>query len=85
HEWAAAPVFAPLGWRYDLPQKALVLTPGLMALLGLEREVGVRTLLRRLDRGDRAAAIAALRRMSHGRPATAFAHDAEGIGRIVQH
>lgn len=84
-EWAAGPVFATLGWRYDLAGKALVLTPGLMELLGLERAVGVRALLRRLDKGDRAAAVAALRRMSPARPATAFAHDADGIGRMVQH
>ncbi|MFA6125021.1 putative bifunctional diguanylate cyclase/phosphodiesterase [Sphingomonas sp.] len=84
-EWAAGPVFTALGWRYDLAAKALVLTPGLMALLAMDREPGVRDVLRRLEPGDRAAALAALRRMSPARPATAFAHDAEGIGRIVQH
>lgn len=85
HEWQAGPVFAPLGWRYDLADATLILTPGLSTLLGIDDEPGARAMLRRLDRDDRAAALAALRRMSAARPATAFAHDAEPVGRIVQH
>ncbi|GGA47886.1 putative bifunctional diguanylate cyclase/phosphodiesterase [Sphingomonas psychrolutea] len=84
-EWQAGPAFAPLGWRYDLATRLLILTPGLSALLGIEDESGARALLRRLDPGDRAAALAALRRMTPARPATAFAHDATGMGRVVQH
>uniref|UniRef100_UPI0035CA3A55 EAL domain-containing protein n=1 Tax=uncultured Sphingomonas sp. TaxID=158754 RepID=UPI0035CA3A55 len=86
-EWAAGPVFAPLGWRYDVASGTLILTPGLATLLEVDGQITARTLLRRLDPGDRSAALAALRRMSAARPATAFAHDshAAGIGRIVQH
>lgn len=84
-EWQTGPVFAPLGWRFDLTTRDLVLTPGLAALLGVAEELGARTLLRRLDAGDRSVAVGALRRMSQARPATAFAHDAIGIGRVVQH
>ncbi|WP_353205304.1 EAL domain-containing protein [Sphingomonas sp.] len=84
-EWQAGPSFAPLGWRYDLVTRVLILTPGLSALLGIEDEFGARALLRRLDPGDRAAALTALRRMTRARPATAFAHDATRVGRVVQH
>jgi EAL domain-containing protein (putative c-di-GMP-specific phosphodiesterase class I)/GGDEF domain-containing protein/CheY-like chemotaxis protein len=84
-EWAAGPVFTPLGWRYDLASGAVALTSGLADLLGIEGVPNARRLLRRLDPGDRAAALAAFRRMSPARTATAFAHDASGIGRIVQH
>lgn len=84
-EWQAGPAFAPLGWRYDLTTRVLLLTPGLAALLRVEDEPGARAMLRKLDAGDRAAAWAALRRMSPARPATAFAHDASGVGRVVQH
>ncbi|MEG3177486.1 EAL domain-containing protein [Sphingomonas sp. RB3P16] len=86
-EWAAGPVVAPLGWRYDLASATLILTPGLATLLGIDDAPGVREMLRRLDAGDRSAALAALRRMSSARRATAFAHDCDmaGVGRIVQH
>ena len=86
-EWAAGPVFAPLGWRYDLISRTLILTPGLAALLAIDDEPSVRAMLRRLDRGDRIAAVAALRRVSANRPATAFAHDSDltTVGRVVQH
>ena len=85
HEWTTGPVFAPLGWRYDLASGTLELTPGLATLLDMDETPSARVLLRRLERGDRAAALAALRRMAPERPATAFAHDADGIGRMVQH
>ncbi len=84
-EWQAGPAFAPLGWRYDLASRVLILTPGLSALLGIDDEPSARAMLRKLDTDDRAAALAALRRMSAARPATAFAHDATGVGRVVQH
>ena len=83
-EWQAGPVFAPLGWRYDLATRDVTLTPGLATLLGDEM-LGARALLRKLEPGDRSAALSALRRMSAARPATAFAHDADGVGRVVQH
>lgn len=84
-EWQAGTVFAPLGWRYDPVTRSLLLTPGLAALLDCGEGPRLRTLLLHLDRGDRLAATAAIRRMSRARPATAFAHDLDGIGRIVQH
>ena len=84
-EWQAGPVFAPLGWRYDLASRTLVLTPGLATLVGIDETPETRPLLRRLDAGDRAAALASLRRLSATRPATAFAHDLPDIGRVVQH
>ncbi len=84
-EWQAGAVFAPLGWRYARADRTLILTPGLASLLGCDEQPTVRTVLRRLDQGDRLAATAALRRMTGLRPATAFAHDLEGVGRIVQH
>ena len=83
-EWQAGPVFAPLGWRYDLATREITLTPGLATLLG-DETLGVRALLRKLEFSDRAAALSALRRMSAARPATAFAHDADDVGRVVQH
>lgn len=84
-EWQAGPTFVPLGWRYDGIARSVVLTPGLAALIGIEEEPSVRTLLRLCHPHDRAAALAALRRMSAARPATAFAHDLAGVGRVVQH
>ena len=84
-EWQAGPVFAPLGWRYDLASRSVVLTPGLAVMLESDAEPGARALLRKLEPGDRAGALAALRRVSALRPATAFAHDFEGVGRVVQH
>ena len=84
-EWQAGPTFVPLGWRYDGIARGVVLTPGLAALIGVEEEPSVRTLLRLCHPHDRAAALAALRRMSPARPATAFAHDLAGVGRVVQH
>ena len=84
-EWQAGPAFAALGWRYDIASRVLILTPGLSALLGIDEEPSARAILRKLDPGDRAAALAALRRMTPARPATAFAHDARGVGRVVQH
>lgn len=84
-DWAAGPMFAALGWRYDRARRVVLLTPDLAALLDIDQEVGARALLRTLDRADRAVALAALRRMTAARPATAFAHDVAGVGRVVQH
>ena len=61
-EWQAGPVFAPLGWRYDLARRAVVLTPGLAAMLGSDDEPGVRALLRQARAGGpggRAGGVAA--------------------------
>jgi EAL domain-containing protein (putative c-di-GMP-specific phosphodiesterase class I)/GGDEF domain-containing protein len=84
-EWQTGAVLAPLGWRYTLADRTLRLTPGLAALLDCSETPGVRQMLRRLDAADRPVAMAAFRRMSRSRPATAFAHDFEKVGRIVQH
>lgn len=84
-EWQGGGVPAPLGWRYDLAARALVLTPALAAKLDLDAQPGVRALLRRLDRAERTVALTALRGLSAARATTAFAHDSGTFGRIVQH
>lgn len=84
-EWQTGAVYASLGWRYVPADRSLTLTPGLATLLGCAETPRVRTVLRRLDRIDRAVATAAFRRLAELRPATAFAHDVDGVGRIVQH
>ena len=84
-EWQEGSVAAPLGWRYDLAARALVLTPALAARLDLDQQPGVRAALRRIAPADRATALAALRGLSPSRAATAFAHDAGSFGRVVQH
>jgi len=83
-EWREEGRKRDLGWRYD-PAGGVRLAPALAALLGIEGQVGVASLLRHIDRPERGAAIAALRRLSAARPVTAFAHDMDGHGRVVQH
>jgi EAL domain-containing protein (putative c-di-GMP-specific phosphodiesterase class I)/DNA-binding response OmpR family regulator len=84
-EWRQGPRKRELGWRYDPALGTTRLAPALAELLDLEEQVGVATLLRRIDRPERGTAIAALRRLSSRRPVTAFAHDMAGQGRVVQH
>jgi EAL domain-containing protein (putative c-di-GMP-specific phosphodiesterase class I)/GGDEF domain-containing protein len=83
-EWRQGGRKRELGWRYD-PAGGVSLAPALAALLGIEGQVGVASLLRHIDRPERGTAIAALRRLSATRPVTAFAHDMDGHGRVVQH
>jgi EAL domain-containing protein (putative c-di-GMP-specific phosphodiesterase class I)/GGDEF domain-containing protein len=84
-EWRAAGPAEPLGWRFDLEARTLLLTPAFARLLGVDEQPSQRALLRRIEAAERDAALAAFRRMSAARPATAFAHDLPGMGRIVQH
>jgi EAL domain-containing protein (putative c-di-GMP-specific phosphodiesterase class I)/DNA-binding response OmpR family regulator len=84
-EWRHGSRKRELGWRYDPASGAARLAPALAELLGLDEQADVATLLRRIDRPERGTAIAALRRLSTGRPVTAFAHDMVGHGRVVQH
>lgn len=84
-EWREVARKRELGWRYDPVPGAARLAPALADMLDLDEQVGVATLLRRIDRPERGAAIAALRRLSARRPVTAFAHDMAGHGRVVQH
>ncbi|QNA83982.1 bifunctional diguanylate cyclase/phosphodiesterase [Sphingomonas sp. So64.6b] len=84
-EWQASGPADPLGWRLDLRSRAILLTPGLARLLDLDEEPSPRTLLRKLDKLERRAAIAALRRLAGARHTTAFAHDLTNVGRVVQH
>src|SRR5258706_3545850 len=84
-EWHAAVPAEPLGWRFDLKARSLLLTPGFARLLGVDEQPSQRDLLRRIEAAERHAAIAAFRRMTAARPATAFAHDLPGMGRVVQH
>lgn len=81
---AMPPPAEPLGWRYDPALRSLQLTPALARLLGMPATPGVGALLGRLDRSERLAFRAALRRLSSGY-STAFAHDVDGIGRVVEH
>ena len=84
-EWHAAAPADPLGWRFDLRERAMQLTPGFARLLDVEEDAAARALLRKLDPAERRAAMLALRRLSGDRAATAFAHDIGGVGRVVQH
>jgi diguanylate cyclase (GGDEF)-like protein len=83
-EWRPSAPADPLGWRFDLGARTMQLTPALAKLLDVAEDASARTLLRTLDTAERRAAVAALRRLSL-RPATAFAHDIAGVGRVVQH
>jgi len=84
-EWRTTAIAEPLGWRFDLAARTIVLTPAFARLLGTDEQPARGTLLRRIDSAERHAALAALRRLSPVRPTTAFAHDVPGIGRVVQH
>ena len=74
---------APLGWR--LEGRMLALTPALATLLDLPEAASPRRLLALLSPADRSVALATLRRLMTQRTPTAFAHDAQGQGRVVQH
>ncbi|MES2057641.1 MAG: bifunctional diguanylate cyclase/phosphodiesterase [Pseudomonadota bacterium] len=84
-EWQASAPPDPLGWRLDLRNRSVVLTPAFARLLEIDEEPSPRALLRTLDLPERRAALTALRRLSSTRHATAFAHDLSSIGRVVQH
>lgn len=73
-----------LGWHLG-EGGAAMLTPALSALLEAPEQPTARWLLGKLDREDRATALAALRRLAGNGAPTAFAHDLTGIGRVVQH
>ncbi|HEY0623840.1 bifunctional diguanylate cyclase/phosphodiesterase, partial [Sphingomonas sp.] len=75
----------PLGWRYDPALASIQVTPGLAAMLGLGEAPSVRAMLRRVESGDRRALRAAFGRLRDGLSATAFAHELEGAGRVVEH
>ncbi len=76
---------APLGWRHDGERGTLQLTPALAEATGLAETLSPRDLLRVLGRDGRRTALAAIRRLTEQLPATAFAHDLPGLGRVVQH
>lgn len=84
-EWRPAAPARELGWRYEAAIGKVSLTPALAEMLDLDELVGVAALLRCIDKAERNAVIAALRRLSDDRPATAFAHDIAAHGRVVQH
>ena len=89
-DWRTTAPPEPMGWRLDVPSRALLLTPAFARLLGIDEQPRPVALWRRIDKGDRRAAMVALRRLldMHGgdaRGATAFAHDLPGLGRVVQH
>ena len=84
-EWRASGSPEPLGWRLDVRSRALLLTPAFARLLGVDEQPRPIALWRRIDPAERHAGMAALRRLSAARGATAFAHDLPGLGRIVQH
>lgn len=74
-----------LGWRYDPELRSLQLTPALARLLDLPEAPRLREALARAESGDRRLGRAAIRRLSESKPSTAFAHDLNGAGRVVQH
>lgn len=76
---------APLGWRHDAERGTLQLTPALAEATGFAETSDPRALLRSLGPEGRRIALAALRRLTDHLPATAFAHDLPGLGRVVQH
>ncbi|WP_242416786.1 EAL domain-containing protein [Sphingomonas panni] len=76
---------APLGWRHDAERGTLQLTPALAEATGFAETGDPRALLRSLGPEGRRIALAALRRLTDHLPATAFAHDLPGLGRVVQH
>ncbi|MDO7843069.1 ANTAR domain-containing protein, partial [Sphingomonas immobilis] len=84
-EWRASASAEPLGWRLDLAERTVLLTPAFARLLGVDEQPGLAQMLRRIEPRERPAALAALRRITAEKPATAFAHDLSGIGRVVQH
>ena len=84
-EWRPVPPARELGWRYDHVTWMVTLTPSLAELLDEDEVAGVRKLLARIDKAERGLVIAALRRLTAERPATAFAHDVPPYGRVVQH
>lgn len=76
---------APLGWRYDLAEHALLLSPALASLLSCGERVSLRPALGGLSSADRRTAFAAIRRLMLTGQATAFAYDVPGKGRFVAH
>ncbi|KQM95478.1 hypothetical protein ASE70_00005 [Sphingomonas sp. Leaf22] len=76
---------AALGWRHDGERGTLQLTPALAEAVGLRELGSPRTALRAIGRAGRRTALAAIRRLGDALPATAFAHDLPGLGRVVQH
>ncbi len=84
-EWRASGPAEPLGWRLDVATRGLLLTPAFARALDIDEQPRAIALWRRIDRSERGAALAALRRLSGTRGATAFAHDLPGLGRVVEH
>ncbi|KQN40696.1 hypothetical protein ASG37_02615 [Sphingomonas sp. Leaf407] len=76
---------APLGWRLDSVRGSVQLTPALAEATGFGETATPRGLLRQLGQDGRRTALAAIRRLGTASPATAFAHDLPGLGRVVQH
>lgn len=76
---------AALGWRHDGERGTLQLTPALAEAVGLRELGSPRAALRVLGRAGRRTALTAIRRLGDALPATAFAHDLPGLGRVVQH
>jgi EAL domain-containing protein (putative c-di-GMP-specific phosphodiesterase class I) len=76
---------APLGWRFDGERGSIQLTPALAEATGMAEAMPPRDLLRQLGQDGRRTALAAIRRLGDALPATAFAHDLPGLGRVVQH
>ena len=74
-----------LGWRYDMRLRSVRLTPALGDLLGLVEPPTMRELLKTLAKEERPSALSAVRRLLRGAATTAFAHDLDMTGRVVQH
>ncbi len=75
----------PLGWRYHRRLRQLSLTPALAELIDHDGTARPLDLLRTLAPEDRQNALRALRRLLSSGGVTAFAHDVDALGRVVQH
>ncbi len=74
----------PLGWRYDHELRSLQVTPALAALTGVSEEGRAGAALRRLGGVLKERLRPALRRLVE-EGSTAFAHEIDGLGRVVAH
>ncbi|MBW4329431.1 GGDEF domain-containing phosphodiesterase [Stakelama sp. CBK3Z-3] len=73
-----------LQWRWD-GGATLMLSPALAAALDCDRTLPVREALRMVAVAERAALLAAIRRLRSGAVSQAVVHTLAGLGRVVEH
>ena len=74
----------PLGWRYDHALRSLQVTPQLAALVGVVEQGRAGAALRWMATPLKKRLRDAIRRLSD-EGSTAFAHEIDGLGRVVAH